>query len=229
MTSSPRSTRHLHRGDKSWSIDMQRTTSYGAALLPDRGRTAGRPSCATCAYQATTTDYLGRHRGGRRRVDLGARRCLSTAARASPARWHRSRTGARRSWYLGVNVLNTPWRPAGDRTDRGRSTVIPAQEVVEGGLAAASAAGADGCVVLVEEGSHADVRYALNSTTTNGVQRNRYVSDVVTPTVPWARHAVRRRGLRRGERHGGRRARRRPAAAGSRGRLRARHADRRLA
>jgi predicted Zn-dependent protease len=57
--------------------------------------------------------------------------------------------------------------------------VIPAQEVVEGGVAAASAAGADGCIVLVEEGSHADVRYALNSTTTNGVQRGRAVSVVV--------------------------------------------------
>ena len=57
--------------------------------------------------------------------------------------------------------------------------MIPAQEVVEGGLAAASGAGADGCVVLVEEGSHADVRYALNSTTTNGVQRSRDVSVVV--------------------------------------------------
>ena len=33
--------------------------------------------------------------------------------------------------------------------------------------------------MLVEEGSHADVRYALNSTTTNGVQRSRAVSVVV--------------------------------------------------
>ena len=57
--------------------------------------------------------------------------------------------------------------------------MIPAQEVVEGGLAAASSAGADDCIVLVEEGSHADVRYALNSTTTNGVQRSRAVSVVV--------------------------------------------------
>jgi predicted Zn-dependent protease len=54
--------------------------------------------------------------------------------------------------------------------------VIPAQELVEHGLARADAAGADGCVVLVEESSHADVRYALNTTTTNGVQRGRAVS-----------------------------------------------------
>jgi predicted Zn-dependent protease len=59
------------------------------------------------------------------------------------------------------------------------SPVIPAQEVVEGGMAAASRVGADGCIVLVEEGSHADVRYALNSTTTNGLQRSRAVSVVV--------------------------------------------------
>jgi predicted Zn-dependent protease len=54
--------------------------------------------------------------------------------------------------------------------------VIPAQELVEHGLARADGAGADGCVVLVEESSHADVRFALNTTTTNGVQRGRAVS-----------------------------------------------------
>ena len=57
--------------------------------------------------------------------------------------------------------------------------MIPAQELVEHGVAEASAAGADGCVVLVEEGSHADVRFALNTTTTNGVNRSRTVSVVV--------------------------------------------------
>jgi predicted Zn-dependent protease len=57
--------------------------------------------------------------------------------------------------------------------------VNPAQELVEHGLATASAAGADGCIVLVEEGSHADVRFALNTTTTNGVHRARAVSVIV--------------------------------------------------
>jgi predicted Zn-dependent protease len=57
--------------------------------------------------------------------------------------------------------------------------MIPAQEIVEAGVGAASNAGADGCVVLVHEGSHADVRFALNTTTTNGVHRSREVSVVV--------------------------------------------------
>jgi predicted Zn-dependent protease len=57
--------------------------------------------------------------------------------------------------------------------------VIPAQAIVEAGLGAASKTGADGCVVLVQEGSHADVRFALNTTTTNGVHRAREVSVVV--------------------------------------------------
>jgi predicted Zn-dependent protease len=56
--------------------------------------------------------------------------------------------------------------------------VIPAQELVEHGITSADGAGADGCVILVEEGSHADVRFALNTTTTNGVQRSRTVSVV---------------------------------------------------
>jgi predicted Zn-dependent protease len=54
--------------------------------------------------------------------------------------------------------------------------VIPAQELVERGLALAAAGGADGCIVLVGEASHADVRFALNQTTTNGVHRARTVS-----------------------------------------------------
>ncbi|HEX3333590.1 MAG TPA: hypothetical protein VHS57_04570, partial [Acidimicrobiales bacterium] len=57
--------------------------------------------------------------------------------------------------------------------------MIPAQDLVDQGVGDAAAAGADGCVVLVEEGSHADVRFALNTTTTNGVQRSRTVSVVV--------------------------------------------------
>jgi predicted Zn-dependent protease len=57
--------------------------------------------------------------------------------------------------------------------------VIPAQDLVAAGLAAAGAAGADGCFVLVEETSHADVRFALNRPTTNGVHRGRAVSAVV--------------------------------------------------
>jgi predicted Zn-dependent protease len=56
--------------------------------------------------------------------------------------------------------------------------VIPAQELVEHGITTADGAGADGCVVLVQESSHADVRFALNQTTTNGVHRSRTVSVV---------------------------------------------------
>jgi predicted Zn-dependent protease len=54
--------------------------------------------------------------------------------------------------------------------------VIPAQELVEHGLGRADATGADGCVVLVEERSHTDVRFACNTTTTNGIARGRAVS-----------------------------------------------------
>jgi predicted Zn-dependent protease len=56
--------------------------------------------------------------------------------------------------------------------------MIEAQSVVEDGLAAASRGGADSCIVLVEETSSADVRFALNTTTTNGVRRDRTVTVV---------------------------------------------------
>jgi predicted Zn-dependent protease len=57
--------------------------------------------------------------------------------------------------------------------------VIEAQEVIEVALAAAARDGADGCIVLVDETSHADVRFALNTTTTNGVRRDRSVTVIV--------------------------------------------------
>ncbi len=50
--------------------------------------------------------------------------------------------------------------------------------MIEEGLAIASRGGADGCIVLVDESSHADVRFALNTTTTNGVRRDRSVTVV---------------------------------------------------
>ncbi|MGD0311800.1 MAG: metallopeptidase TldD-related protein [Acidimicrobiales bacterium] len=52
------------------------------------------------------------------------------------------------------------------------SSLPPAQDVVESGLAAARA-GSDDCVVIVEETSEVEVRLANNTTTTNGARRDR--------------------------------------------------------
>ena len=54
----------------------------------------------------------------------------------------------------------------------------PPQDVVEQVLAAAVAAGAGDCVVLVEEAHEAEVRYANNTTTTNGVRLDRRVTAI---------------------------------------------------
>ncbi len=50
-------------------------------------------------------------------------------------------------------------------------------------MAAAARDGADGCIVLVDETSHADVRFALNTTTTNGVRRDRSVTVIALVAV----------------------------------------------
>jgi predicted Zn-dependent protease len=60
--------------------------------------------------------------------------------------------------------------------------VIEAQSVIEEGLAAAARLGADDCIVLVDETSHADVRFAVNTTTTNGVRRDRTVTVIAFST-----------------------------------------------
>jgi predicted Zn-dependent protease len=51
----------------------------------------------------------------------------------------------------------------------------PVQSVVESALAEARA-GSDGCVVIVEETSEVEVRFANNTTTTNGARRDRRVT-----------------------------------------------------
>ena len=53
------------------------------------------------------------------------------------------------------------------------TVVIPAQDGRRGRPGRGRPIGADGCIVLVDEASHADVRFALNTTTTNGVRRDR--------------------------------------------------------
>ena len=65
-----------------------------------------------------------------------------------------------------------------------RSTPAPGRRrrcAVVDMLRAVARHGADGCIVLVDESSHADVRFALNTTTTNGVRRDRSCS-----VLPWA-------------------------------------------
>jgi predicted Zn-dependent protease len=61
--------------------------------------------------------------------------------------------------------------------------MIEAQAVIESALAAAARDGADGCIVLIDETSHADVRFALNTTTTNGVRRDRSVTVIALVAV----------------------------------------------
>jgi len=72
--------------------------------------------------------------------------------------------------------------------------MIEAQQVVEEALALASSRGSADCIVIVEETSHADVRFALNTTTTNGVSRDRTVT-VIVSTATAAVGACRRSGV----------------------------------
>ncbi|MFZ0664523.1 MAG: metallopeptidase TldD-related protein [Acidimicrobiales bacterium] len=51
--------------------------------------------------------------------------------------------------------------------------LIPAHQVVERGIAASSG---DGCAVIVHDGSETDLRFAVNTVTTNGIRRYRSVT-----------------------------------------------------
>ena len=129
-------------GDKSWSIDMQR---YNFQFTGQRfyriehGRLAGQ--LRDVAYQATTTEFWGSMEavGGHAPPTCSAG--PSTAARASPARWPRSATAARRAGPR----RQRPQHPRGVRAgERRLPAARPADQVVERALAAA---GGRGCVV----------------------------------------------------------------------------------
>ena len=118
------------------------------------------------AYQATTTDFWGAMEavGGASTWVLGG---AFNCGKGQPGQVAPVSHGCPSVLVRGVRVLeHAP----------GVGALIPAQELVERGIASADALGADGSMVLVEETSHVDVRFALNTTTTNGVQRGRSVS-----------------------------------------------------
>ncbi len=157
-------------GDKSWSIDMQR---YNFQFTGQRffriegGKLVGQ--VRDVAYQATTTEFWGAMEavGGSSTWVLGG---AFNCGKGQPGQVAPVSHGCPSVLVRGVRVLNARG---------GGGTMIEAQTVVEMALAAAARSGADGCIVLVDETSHADVRFALNTTTTNGVRRDRSVTIIV--------------------------------------------------
>src|SRR5262249_48793709 len=64
-----------------------------------------------------------------------------------------------------------------EHEERGRSLMIQIQELVEKALAASTA---DGCIVIAEEHTETNLRWAANSLTTNGQMRTRSFTVVST-------------------------------------------------
>ncbi len=152
-------------GDKSWSIDMQR---YNFQFTGQRfyrikgGRLAGM--LRDVAYQATTTDFWGSMDavGGPQTYVLGgAINCGKGQPGADGAGEPRVPVGA-------VPVGTDPQHRRGGRG-------MTPQEAVERALAAS---GTDDCVVIASVTHAANVRWANNTLTTNGVTRSNDVTVV---------------------------------------------------
>ena len=179
-------------GDKSWSIDMQRYNFQFTGqrfYRIDGGRLAGQ--LRDVAYQATTTEFWGSLEAVGGDLDLCARRRLQLRQGPAPP----GGPGEPRLSLRAVPGHQRPERPGrgGPMSDGDR--LPAAAEVVERAL---SPSGGTGCVVIVAEGSEADVRFANNTTTTNGVRRDRRVT-----VVSFVAAAIRiRLGVRWGRRRG---------------------------
>ena len=151
-------------GDKSWSIDMQRFnfqfTGQRFYKIAD-GELVGQ--LRDVAYQATTTDFWNSMEavGGPR--DLGARRRVQL--RQGPAR--PGRLGQPR-----LPDIALPEHPHPQHHRRGRPLMTQSisgatpQSLVEHALATSTA---DDCIAIVRDQTSANLRWANNTLTTNGV------------------------------------------------------------
>ncbi len=159
-------------GDKSWSIDMQRYNFQFTGqrfYRIDHGRLSGQ--LRDVAYQATTTDFWGSHGGGRWCLHLCPRRRLQLREGSTPP----GGTGQPRLPLGAVPWHQRPEHPYRDEPVSDGDRLPAASEVIERAL---SLSRLDDCVVVVSEGSEADVRFANNTTTTNGLRRERRVTVV---------------------------------------------------
>ena len=130
---------------------------HRTALLRDRGR-AAHPPGARRGVPGDHDRLLEQHGRGRRRADLGARRRLQL------------RQGATRPGRAGqprLPVRAVPLREHPQHHPRGRSVVTPTpQALVEHALEVSTA---DHSAVIVSQSSTANLRWANNTLTTNGV------------------------------------------------------------
>ncbi len=141
----------------------------------EHGRLAGQ--VRDVAYQATTTDFWGALEavGGRSTYLLGG---AFNCGKGQPGQVAPVSHGCPSALVGGVRILNTRKRVGPMTTDG----LPPAQDVVEDVLAAARS-GSDECVAIVEDTSEVEVRFANNTTTTNGSRRDRRVTVVVMRPV----------------------------------------------
>ena len=134
----------------------------------DGGKLAGQ--LRDVAYQATTTDFWGAMEavGGPQTYVLGG---AFNCGKGQPGQVAPVSHGCPAALFRGIRILNTVEEAASD---------IP-QEVVERALAAARS---DGCVVIAEETSSANLRWANNTLTTNGVTRSRQLTVIAIDRRP---------------------------------------------
>ena len=158
-------------GDKSWSIDMQRHNFQFTGqrfFAIENGRVVGQ--LRDVAYQSRTTDFWGSlvGLGGESTYLLGgAFNCgKGQPGQAAPVS-HGCPSGP-------VRRRERVERPGGVRPMTPAGRLVPAADVVEEALAAASS-GIE-TIVIVEERSDIDVRFANNTVTSNGVRRDRHVT-----------------------------------------------------
>ena len=170
-------------GDKSWSIDMQR---YNFQFTGQRfyrikgGELAGQ--VRDVAYQATTTDFWGAMDavGGPQTYLLGG---AFNCGKGQPGQVAAVSHGCPAARFRGISILNTVQEVRVTEraiTQAAATGILTPQQIIDAALAASTA---DGCVVVVQSGTEANVRWANNTVTTNGV----------VPVAVLVRRRVRRR------------------------------------
>ena len=133
------------------------------AVLPDRGRPARRP--------APRRRLPGHHHrllgldGGRRRPETWVLGGAFNCGKAQPGQVAAVSTAARRRCSATSTSSTPPPRPATEATSDTMTAASP-QDLVEHALDASTS---DDCVVIVHDSTSANLRWANNTLTTNGV------------------------------------------------------------
>ena len=145
---------------------------HRAAVLPDQGRPSwpARSGTSPTRRPRPTSGARWTRVGGPQTYLLGG---AFNCGKGQPGQVAAVSHGCPSARFRGISILNTVQEGRRDQRetvagDHGDGGVLSPQQIIDAALAASTA---DGCVVVVQSSTEANIRWANNTVTTNGLPR----------------------------------------------------------